>query len=134
MKLDICKSGSMKNAYLFLPAGSDPKGCVPAPTLAQLGKLSHFKSIDVDAGIPIVAANPKEIIHNIQTKGFHIQFSEVHVGPTEVRTEVSDVGAAIGGGILGASLGFGLAGAIIGAIAGSVLASSAKGDKNDPDA
>jgi uncharacterized protein YcgL (UPF0745 family) len=133
MKCDIYKSGVLKNAYLFVPAGSSPKTSVTESVLSKLGTLSFFKTIEFDMDSPLIAASPKEVIENIEKNGFHIQGAEVRV-TTKETPEISEAGAAIGGGILAASLGFGPVGAIVGAALGALLASSAKGDKNDPDA
>jgi uncharacterized protein YcgL (UPF0745 family) len=133
MKCDVYKSGSLRNAYLFVPAGSAPQASTPESVLTQLGNLSFFKAIEFDENSPLIAADPKEVIENIQRQGFHIQGAEVRTQVKESQ-DVSEAGAAIGGGILAASLGLGPFGAIAGAIIGALLASSAKGDKNDPDA
>ena len=129
MKCDIYKSGSVKNTYLFVPAGTNPHKTTPSPILKQVGELAFLKSVELEENSPLIAANPKEVIGNIQKKGFHLQSSEI-----KVARAISEAGAAIGGGILAASLGLGPIGAIAGAIIGAVVASSAKGGKNDPDA
>ena len=133
MKCDIYKSGSLKNAYLFVPSGTSPEEELSDGVLAKLGSLQFLKAIKFDADSPLIAANPKEVIENIEKHGFHVQGAEVRTTIKD-HNEVSEAGAAIGGGILAASLGFGPIGAIVGAALGAYLASSAKGENNDPDA
>lgn len=133
MKCDIYKSGSIQNAYLFVPCGISPEERLSKSQLTKLGKLQLFKTIEFDADSPLIAANPKEVIENIDKQGFHVQLAEIQTTIKESK-EVSEAGAAIGGGILAASLGLGPVGAIIGAALGAYLASSAKGERNDPDA
>lgn len=128
MKCDIYKSSSLKNAYLFVLTGTDPEERTPEPVLKQLGELTLFKAIEFQENSPLIAADPKEVIGNINKQGFHVQGAEVCVEVKESQ-EVSEAGAAIGGGILAASLGLGPLGAIAGAVIGVLLASSAKGDK-----
>ena len=123
MNCDIYKS-STKGIYIFVPAKSPPAACLPKATLAKLGTLSLFKSIE-KPDTPIIAADPTEVIRNIEKKGFHVQEPEILVNTKET-SKVSEAGAAIGGGMLGASLGFGPVGAIAGAVLGALLASSAK--------
>lgn len=133
MKCDIYKSSRLKNAYLFVLAGTDPKECTPESVLKQFGELVFLKSIEFEEDSPLIVADPREVIGNINQQGFHVQGAEVRIEVKESQ-EVSEAGAAIGGGILAASLGLGPVGAIAGAIIGALLASSAKGEKNDPDA
>ena len=133
MKCDIYKSSGLKNAYLFVLAGVKPQECTPESVLKQLGELAFFKSIEFNEDSPLIAADPKEVIVNIHKQRFHVQGAEVCVEVKEAQ-EVSEAGAAIGGGILAASLGLGPVGAIAGAVIGALLASSAKGEKDDPDA
>ncbi len=133
MKCDIYKISDVKNAYLFIESGISPEARVPSEVLEKLGTLEYFKTIEFEADSPLIAANPQEVIENIEKNGFHIQGAEVRI-TTKENPEISEAGAAIGGGILAASLGFGPVGAIVGAVLGAVLAASAKGDNDDPDA
>lgn len=122
MNCDIYKS-STKGVYIFVPAKSSPATCLPKATLAKLGALSLFKSIELKPDSPIIVADATEVIRNIEKKGFHVQEPEFLVNTKETST-VSEAGAAIGGGMIGAS--FGPVGAIAGAVLGALLASSAK--------
>lgn len=132
MKCDIYKSNSLKNTYLFVLSGTEPDQFTPQSTFQKLGGISFFKSIEIQEDSPLIAADPKEVITNINLKGFHLQGFEGNIEIKESQ-EISEAGAAIGGGILASSLGLGPVGAIAGAIIGVLLASSAKGNKNDPD-
>lgn len=125
MKTDIYKSLTIKSTYLIIESGSQLNE-LPSTVLSNLGKLEYLKTVDFNPDSPLIAADPKEVIQNIQERGYHIQ-------GTKTTTEISEAGAAIGGGILAASLGFGPLGAIMGAALGAILASSAKEKKNDSD-
>jgi len=128
MKCDIYRSEIIGNAYLFVPYGADPADSVPKSIITKLGKMIFLKSIEFEENSPLIAADPKEVISDIQKNGYHLQGVDIK------SNEVSEAGAAIGGGILAVSLGLGPIGAIFGAALGAILASSAKGEKNDPNA
>ena len=130
MNCDIYKS-SIKGVYIFVPAKSPPATYLPKATLAKLGTLSLFKSIELKPDSPIIVADATEVIRNIEKKGFHVQEPEFLVNTKETST-VSEAGAAIGGGMIGASLG--PVGALVGAVLGALLASAAKKKKNDSNA
>ena len=84
MNCDIYKS-SIKDIYIFVPAKSPPATCLPKETLAKLGALSFFKSIKLKPDKPIVAADPTEVIRNIEKKGFHVQGAKILVNIIESR-------------------------------------------------
>lgn len=126
MNCDIYKAINHRGAYLFIEAGNEASEKVPEKVLKKLGHLQYVKSISFDEGSPLIAANPKEVIENIETNGFHIQGVEIKIDEV-----VSEAGAAIGGGILAASLGLGPVGAILGAAAGYWLANASKEGQKD---
>ncbi|MCG7996601.1 MAG: YcgL domain-containing protein [Candidatus Thiodiazotropha taylori] len=122
MNSDIYKATNYKGTYLFIPSGVKISTALPEGVIRKLGNLEYFKSISFDENSPLIAADPKEVIRNIEEQGFHIQ------GPV-IKTkaeEVSEAGAAIGGGILAASIGLGPVGALVGALAGYLLANASK--------
>ncbi|CAE6894355.1 YcgL domain-containing protein [Ectopseudomonas oleovorans] len=123
MDCDIYKAISHKDTYLFVEKGNRVSDKVSEKLLKKIGQVQHLKSISFDENSPLIAANPKEVINNIQTQGFHIQGAEIKI------EDNTGAGAAIGGGILAASLGLGPAGAIIGAVAGYLLANASKEGK-----
>lgn len=125
MNCDIYKVINHKSAYLFIETGNQVSDKVPEKVLKKLGQIQLFKSISFDENSPLIAANPEEVIENIQSNGYHIQGVEIKL------EEVSEAGAAIGGGILAASLGLGPLGAILGAVAGYLLASASKEGQKD---
>ncbi len=117
METDIYKSKSNPNTYLFVRSGRSTTE-LPSALLEKLGTLEFLKSITVIPGLPLIAANPLEVIKNIKEHGYHVQWANV-----SVKSDVSGVGAAVGGGILALSLGLGPIGAIVGAVLGAWLAS-----------
>lgn len=125
MNCDIYKATNHRGAYLFVESGTDVVNKVPEKVIRKLGHIKYFKTITFDENSPLIAANPREVIENIQKRGFHIQGVEITV------EEVSEAGAAIGGGILAASLGLGPVGAIVGAVAGYLLANASKEGHKD---
>ena len=128
MDCDIYKATNHKGAYLFIPSGVEVTAALPESVIKKLGNIEYFKSISFDENSPLIAADPKEVIKNIEEQGFHIQGTEIK---TKVE-EVSEAGAAIGGGILAASIGLGPVGALVGALAGYLLANASKeGGKDD---
>lgn len=123
MECDIYKSLKYKGCYLFVEKGSIITNDVPKELLSKFGSAEHFKTISVDENAPLIAADPQEIIKNIQEKGHHLQWAKTNVDT------VSEAGAALGGGILAVSLGLGPVGAIIAAAAGYALANSTKNER-----
>lgn len=135
MKLDIYKSRKLRNAYLSLPDGRVPEECVPKSVLARLGELSHFRSVELDARVRFIAADPEEVIDDVEKQGFHVQGAED-------RTMIPEFMAAMGGSAIAASFGLGLGLSIaVAALAVGMLialsfwedaASLAKWDRNHP--
>lgn len=121
MLCDIYRSNAKQNWFLIVPSGTAIQ-FLPPYVLAQLGQLSLFKTREIQSGQPLVGASADEILKNITHYGFHTQ-------GIQIKTEVSEAGAAIGGGMLGGSIG-GPVGAAIGAAIGYVLAQHAKENKD----
>jgi len=51
----------------------DDFSSVPKEILDQLGKTTFFKKIYLSPKVPLVGADPKEIISDLNHKGYHIQ-------------------------------------------------------------
>jgi len=128
LKTDIYKFKTNPNTYLFIKEGEDIS-IVPSKTINKLGEVTYVKSITLIPDSPLIAANPNEVILNIEKQGFHIQRSEVKM--TVKENDVSEVGAAVGGGILAASLGLGPVGAIAGAALGLWIANIKKTEEDN---
>ena len=118
MNCDIYKATNHKSAYIFVESGAEVLSVVNRTALKKLGHIEFFKSISFDENSPLIAANPKEVIKNIRTHGFHIQGADIKIKVEEV----SEAGAAIGGGILATSFGFGPIVAVIAAVIGFLMA------------
>ncbi|WP_321528831.1 YcgL domain-containing protein [Sedimenticola selenatireducens] len=123
METDIYQSQKVHGAYLFVPSGSSI-ALLPNELTHKLGKLQYFKTITINHGMKLIAADADEVIANIQKNGYHLQGASVTTKAKE--SDVSEVGAAVGGGILAASLGLGPVGAVAGALIGAWLANHSK--------
>lgn len=127
METDIYKSKKLKGTYLFIRSGSDTDN-LSDEVVKKFGNFEYFKSLTLISGAPLIAADPDEVISNIEKHGFHMQGAEISVKVKE--SDVSEVGAAVGGGILAASLGLGPVGAIAGAVIGAWIANHSKDEEN----
>jgi uncharacterized protein YcgL (UPF0745 family) len=123
MLCDIYIPKHRRDIHVVLPAGVSPE-VLPMEVRTQLGALLLFKRREIRPGLPLIGANPDEVLDHINRQGFYL-------GGVRIQTQVSEAGGALGGGLLGAALG-GPVGAVIGAVAGYVLAHHAK--KGDADA
>lgn len=121
MLCDIYRSKVKPDWYLAVPSGV-PIPALPEYVLAQLGELALFKTREIQQGQPLIGASADDVLKNIAQYGFHAQ-------GIQVKTEVSEAGAALGGGVLGGSIA-GPVGAVIGAVIGYGLAQQAK-EKQD---
>lgn len=97
MQCDIYNT-SKKDLFVFVRQGTLPANILPPSLLAELGTLTHFKSKDLIEGVPLIGASSKDVIASINEHGYALQRAEV-------KTAVSEVGAAVGAGILAVSLG-----------------------------
>lgn len=121
MMCDIYRSKSKSDWYIIVPTGKQIQS-LPSNVLTQLGELVFFKTRDFQPGQPLIGASADIVLTNISARGYHAQ-------GVDIKTEVSEAGAAIGGGVLGASVG-GPIGAIFGAVIGYALAEHAKETKD----
>lgn len=78
MKCKVYKSKKLKNNYLWLSVDGAIES-LPENIKEKLGELSFFKEVEVSPERPLIAADPKEIIKNIDKTGYHIQKSEIQV-------------------------------------------------------
>lgn len=125
MEFDIYQSSKSKMIFVFVSSGVDPLSVLPRKYKVHVGQLSMFKrNKTINENDPIIGASPKELINNVTSLGYHIQ-------GVEIKTNISEAGAALGGGLLLASLGGGPIGAVIGAAMGYFLAHNAKEKEDD---
>jgi uncharacterized protein YcgL (UPF0745 family) len=119
MIVDIYQSRTVRDKFVFVEKGAS-LGAVLADKLpTEWEPMVFFKTIEVKIDDPLIAADPTEIIRNIEKYGFHLQGAKV-------KSSVSEAGAMLGGGVLLASLGLGPLGAIIGALGGLYLAKASE--------
>ena len=121
MLCDIYRSKAKSDWYIIVPSDK-PIQSLPRDVLAQLGELTLFKTRDFQPGQPLIGASSDTVLSNIAARGFHAQ-------GVQIKTEVSEAGAAIGGGVLGGSIA-GPLGALFGAAIGYALAEHAKETKD----
>lgn len=76
MKTDIYESKLIPDAYLFVRSGIRTDD-LPSKILDQLGELKYFKSIDCTSDSPLIAADSKKVIENIEKNGYHIQGASI---------------------------------------------------------
>ena len=125
MEFDIYQSSKSKMIFVFVSSGVDPLSVLPKKYKVHVGQLSMFKrNKTINENDPIIGVSPKELINNVTSRGYHVQ-------GVEIKTNISEAGAAIGGGLLVASIGGGPIGAVIGAAVGYLLAHNAKEKKDD---
>jgi len=125
MEFDIYQSRKIRTIFIFVPSGIDPLSVLPREYQVHVGELSMFKkNKTINENDPIIGTSPKELINNVTSLGYHIQV-------VEIKTNISEAGAALGGGLLLASLGGGPIGAVIGAAIGYFLAHNAKEKEDD---
>lgn len=55
----------------------DDFSSVPEEILAKFKEKTFFKKIYVSPKVPLVGADPKEIINNLNRKGYHFQMKEI---------------------------------------------------------
>lgn len=124
MKFDVYRSSKTETVFVFVESGVNPDQVIPEEYADHLGELNLFKTHkEIKPGDSLIGAPPEEIIANVQENGYSVQ-------GVNIKTDVSEVGAALGGGLLLASLGGGPIGALIGATVGYLIA---RGSKEDED-
>ncbi len=81
MKVDIYKSTKNSTKYLTVPADTDvQKYKFPADMDADLLSLSPFKtSLDINANDNRVALDSKQVIDDINKKGFAIHGAKIEI-------------------------------------------------------
>lgn len=68
----VYKSLRKHGAYVFL-AERDVFDCVPAPVLAQLGRLEFVLDVELTPGRRLAQANADTVRENLASRGFHLQ-------------------------------------------------------------
>ena len=125
MLCDIYSTGK-KDIYVILRHQSMPVVALPVTLLTELGELKLLKTKDIIENAPMIGAVPKQIIDSINQHGYALQNAEI-------KSVVSELGAALGAGVLAASLGATLPIAAVVSTAAGIAAYYLKDQEKDGD-
>ncbi len=73
MRAHVYKSLKRADTYVFL-AARDDFARLPEPLRTQLGSLAFVLEVELSPTRTLARENPVEVMENLATRGFHLQF------------------------------------------------------------
>lgn len=77
MKCNIYRMENQKNKYIILVFPNQPQDVFDANELAKIGNWVFYKTKKFESDSPLIAADPRIVIKNIEKNKFHIQETKV---------------------------------------------------------